>query len=248
MLGEGDRVVMRVRVVRQPQGGDERMRFGDGVQRFEIGATVGEAEGLPPAIGTFGREGHVRRGPLAAALRVDAPARRHAVLEYFQPQHTVAGVDAMRFGAVAVRLTRCGAQPFAAGAQDHPAGDGDDEDGRDDLEIRLGGRRVPLAAQPHAHQRDRPDHDGVREGGRQPQQDRLRHGAAHGNDEGRHHRLAVAGFQPMQGAEQDRRRHEQPGVGGVLLQQPGERRHRRPQKYWPTCPPTVAQTQGRGQR
>jgi hypothetical protein len=46
--------------------------------------------------------------------------------------------------------------------------------------------------------------------------------AAPGDDERRHHRLGMARFQPMEDAEQNGARHEEPGVGGPLLEQIGE--------------------------
>lgn len=114
-------------------------------------------------------------------------------------------------------VVRVGLLLAAPGAPQHPRGDAEDQHRRSHLEIRLGGFRVPVLAEIHAQQRHRPHHRRVRQRRRQAQQYRLADGAANGDDEGGHHGLGVAGFQPVQRAEQDGAGDEQPRV--ALLEQ-----------------------------
>jgi len=57
--------------------------------------------------------------------------------------------------------------------------------------------------------------------GGEPQKDGLPHRSPHRDDEGSHHRLGMAGLEPVQGAEQNCGRNEEPGVGSALLQEFG---------------------------
>jgi hypothetical protein len=91
---------------------------------------------------------------------------------------------------------------LAPGAPDHPQRHGDDDGRRGQLEPRLGGVQVEVAAKVQASQPNGPDDRRVRRRGRQPQQDRLPDRAAHRDDEGRHHGLGVAGLQAVQRPQQ----------------------------------------------
>ncbi len=84
------------------------------------------------------------------------------------------------------------------GSPQHPERDGDDDRGGRELEIGFSRFSIQVLAQIHAAHGHQPDHRGVRNGCRQPQQYRLLHGAADGYDEGRHHGLRVAWLQAMQ--------------------------------------------------
>ena len=70
---------------------------------------------------------------------------------------------------------------------------------------------------------------------RYPQQGRMRDRAAHGDDKGRHRRLAVAGLRPAQGSERNCRRDERPSVPAALLKQVGKLSHDGPQRYLVIC-------------
>jgi hypothetical protein len=107
----------------------------------------------------------------------------------------------------------------------YPNGDRDDESSGRHLEVRLGGLAVELACVMQAGQRDDPNDKGVGHGCGKPQQHRLCDRAAHRDDEGGHHRLAVARLQPMQCAKENRRWNEQPGVRCALLEKTGKRCH-----------------------
>lgn len=131
-------------------------------------------------------------------------------------------VIVMMMPAIVMRLVRITPHP-----PEHPAGDAQDQDGRGHLEIRLARFVAPLGAEMQPGERDRPHDGGMRHGRDQSQKDRLRQRAPDRNDEGGHHRLGMAGFQSVQRAEQNRRRHEQRCIACALLQQLRERYHAR---------------------
>ena len=121
-----------------------------------------------------------------------------------------------------------GGQLLAPRPPQHPTRDGNDQRTRGELEIGFGGLGVEPAEQPHASECDDPDDERVRGRRGKPKQNRLPDGAANRDDEGRHHRLGMAGLQPVQCAEQDGGWNEEPSVGGALLEKIGQRGHGMP--------------------
>jgi hypothetical protein len=85
----------------------------------------------------------------------------------------------------------------SVGAQQHPNGDPDNQYGGCELEVRLGTFGVELFPEVEAYESDRPNDRRVRDRRRQTEQDCLRHGAANRDDESGHHRLRMAGLQPV---------------------------------------------------
>jgi hypothetical protein len=107
----------------------------------------------------------------------------------------------------------------SASAPEHPDRQRENEQPREKLKIGLGGLDVPLRAKAQGQRGQRPDDQRVGDGRRQAEQGCLRDGAAHGDDESRHHRLGMPGLQAMQGAQHDGRRNEEPGIGGALIEE-----------------------------
>ena len=64
----------------------------------------------------------------------------------------------------------------------------------------------------HTDGGEHPNDEGMGKGGAEAKQRGLGDGAANGDDEGGHHRLAVAGLQAVERAEQDRGGEEQPAL------------------------------------
>ncbi len=107
----------------------------------------------------------------------------------------------------------------------HPAGDADDEQAGNDLQIGLGALGRPFRSEIESAQRDDPDDRGVGKGGGEAKQDRLRHGSANGDDERRHHRLRVARLETVQRAEENRARREEPCVSRSDIEDFGQIGH-----------------------
>ena len=75
---------------------------------------------------------------------------------------------------VVLRMMVVGVGPrFAPGAPEHPAGNQHNDNPRDQLKPGLRSLGVPAAAKPQAGHGDQPDHRGMRDRRRQPQQNRL---------------------------------------------------------------------------
>ena len=76
--------------------------------------------------------------------------------------------------------------------------------------------RLDLFLEQEGQGHDDPDDHRVRKGGGQTQQDGLLDGTPDGDDERRHHRFGMSGFETMQGPQNDGRRKIQPTVGQQL--------------------------------
>lgn len=111
------------------------------------------------------------------------------------------------------------------GAPEHPQRDGDDDRRRSELEIGFHGLGIDATPQIEAGEGNAPDDGGMRDRRRDAEQRGLQDRAADGHDEGCHHRLGMAGLQPVQRAEEDRAGDEEPGMGGALAEQFGETGH-----------------------
>ena len=201
------------------------MRLRNLVDRFEVRAAVREAKRLTRAARPLGRHLDLVRGPGRAAHASNPPARWDTVLEHLDRDHAMARVDSpRRFVPMRVRVTMtmivimrderdyaCArAMPvpvravlLAPRAPQHPERDADDQHGGGDLQIRLEALGVDALPQVHAAERDDPDDQRVRQRRAEAEQHGLLDGAAHGDDECGHHRLRVAGLEPVQRAEQD---------------------------------------------
>ena len=105
-----------------------------------------------------------------------------------------------------------------AQAHDCPDGHADDDEAADEEEIGLGLLDVPVRAVLEGEAGEDPDDEGVGERSAEAEQGGLPGGPTHGDDEGRHHGLRMAGFEPVQRAEQDGDWDIKPGMGGALLQ------------------------------
>ena len=87
---------------------------------------------------------------------------------------------------------RMGSGNVGAGAQEHPDRHADDHHGRQKHEVGLGLFGNQLIAELQRGGGQRPHDQRMRQRGAQAQQRCLCHGAPHGDDERRHHRLGVA--------------------------------------------------------
>ena len=134
---------------------------------------------------------------------------------------------------VVVMLVCGGGLRIAPGAPEHPERQAGDDDGGGELEVRLRGFRIPLAAIFQRDGGEEPDDEGVRKRRRKAQQHGLRDSAADRDDEGGHHRFRVAGLQPVQRAEQDGGGDEKPCVRGAVLQSLGKIGHGRSMPPYP---------------
>jgi hypothetical protein len=137
-----------------------------------------------------------RPGVTVATFTVQPEARRHAVFENLEAHRAMPGVDTLRFVMVvmvmimAVIVTAGGGEPLLTPCPpDHPQRDADHDDRGRDLEVRLIGFRIPVAAEVQAAQRYQPDNRRVRDRGGDAEQYRLFDGAADSDDERCHHRL-----------------------------------------------------------
>lgn len=159
-----------------------------------------------------------------AAFSPNAPARRNAVLEHFDRDNPVAGVDAadvfsVRMAVMFVTMTMVvsviviamglaccglGGLLILPCPPEHPECHADDDGRRCKLEIWLERLGIDAPPQIHAAERNAPDDNRMREGCRQSQKDGLRHCSPDRDNEGGHHRLGMAGFQSVQRTEQDR--------------------------------------------
>ena len=92
-----------------------------------------------------------------------------------------------------------GGLEIATGAPEHPEGHAGDEDGGGELEVGLGILDIELAAVMEADRGDDPDKGAVRDGGGKSEENGLRDGSPHRDDEGGHHGLGVSRLQAMQG-------------------------------------------------
>ena len=103
-----------------------------------------------------------------------------------------------------------------ARAPEHPRGDAEDDYARGDQQPSLEVRGQDLAPERQADHGHDPDDERVREGGADAEQDCLSDGAADRHDVGGHHGLGMAGFQPVQGTEQDGEGKVDPAVAAGL--------------------------------
>ena len=78
-----------------------------------------------------------------------------------------------------------------------------------------------------------PDDEAVRKGRAKSEKDGLENRSPDGDDEGGHHRLGMARFQAMEGAEEDGRGNIKPGMHGSLLDQLTEIVHIRTMPPYP---------------
>ena len=99
----------------------------------------------------------------------------------------------------------------------HPRRQAENQPGGTQLQIRLHRFRVPLAAVMQRGGGEQPDEERVRNRRRQSRQHRLPDGAAHRDDERRHHRFGMARLQPVPRAGQDGGGQEEPEIGGTRL-------------------------------
>jgi hypothetical protein len=165
-----------------------------------------------------------------AALAAYAPTRRDAVLEDLDRNQAMPGVDMADVFAVPVAMivrmfVRFRALLVPPGAPQHPQSDRDDDRGRGELEIGLERLGIHAAPQIQAAQSDAPDHERVRQGRRQSEQNGLRHRSPDRDDEGRHQRLRMTRLKAVQRTEKNGARRKEPCVRGTLLNQLGEGRH-----------------------
>ena len=154
-----------------------------------------EMEDLPGAfasfLGTNGLARHLnvgwrRDGQPRFIKKIKAESRWHTRLEHAHFHQTVPGLEHRS----AVRSMRRGLlRP--PNAPDHPHGQSDDHDAGGDLQIRLDIFGGELAGVMEADKSKNPNQRRMRDGGRDAEQHRLRNGAPNGDNERRHHRLAV---------------------------------------------------------
>jgi hypothetical protein len=223
-------IFMRLAAMAEAEARQERMGLGDFIDAFEKAATIGEGESLAALVRALGGKPHILRGPPMAALESEAPAGRRPFLEYLERHDAVPGVNLTKPRTVmmVVVMPLLCHELIASRAPKHPKRDADDDGGGDELKIGLDRLAIEVLPEILAAERHHPYHGRVRERGREAEQNRLRDSASDGDDECRHHGLGMAGLEAVQGAEQDRGRHEEPGMGRALLEKIGKRRHRKP--------------------
>ncbi len=217
------------------EGGVELVGFRDGGAGFEVIAMRRELEKLFGAVGPRGFEGEgvaVRRrdGVVALIVEVKTEAGRDAGFkdadfdllvgadgEQRAAVRTLWGVPAGFIGGVMVMLR--GGTLVAADAGEHPGGHADDDQSGAELEPGFEAFDVELAGEVEANGGENPDNERVGKGGAEPKQGGLGDGATDGDDEGGHHRLAVARLQAVEGAEENGGGQEEPTValGEVVL-------------------------------
>ncbi len=146
--------------------------------------------------------------------------RMGAGVGVFRVEVIMGVVVAMRMVTFAVVMVMMAV--FFAQAHDRPDRHADDDEAADEQEVGLGFFDVPMGAVVQRQAGEDPDDERMREGGAEAEQGGLPGGAPDRDDEGRHHRLGVAGLEAVQGAEEDGDRDVEPSVGGALLQQLGE--------------------------
>src|SRR5580704_4126010 len=172
---------MRMPRMAEREAGHEFVRLGNLVAGFEITAAIDEGEGLTRPIGAFGDERHILRAPGMSRLAAQAPTGRHAVLEDLDGDNAMSGVEAPHFlamgmaGMVIITIVIMTVMMIARGilgallilprAPRHPERDGDDEPGRQELEIGLEAFGVHALPEIHSAERDAPHHDRVGESG-----------------------------------------------------------------------------------
>ena len=139
MFGEFEAVNIVSIDTRETQPGRECVRLGNGFNQFEKGATISEAKGLPRAVGALGFE---RGGPATKhlgkrqfVLAAQPETRRYAVLEDFQKDNAVAGINAavfvmpmwfmpMWFGSMCFMPVPMRMAMMIAATAEQPGGDG----------------------------------------------------------------------------------------------------------------------------
>ena len=126
-------------------------------------------------------------------------------------------IMAVRMVAFAVVVMVMMAVIFAQ-AHDRPDRHADDDQAADQEEVGFGLFDVPVRTVVQRQAGEDPDDERVGEGGAEAEQGGLPGRTADRDDEGRHHRLRVAGFEAVQGSQQDRDGDVEPSVGGALLQ------------------------------
>ena len=102
-----------------------------------------------------------------------------------------------------------GRSVVAADAGEHPGRHADDDQARGELKPGLQSFDIEFPGEMHANGRQHPNDEGMRKGSGEAEQGGLRDGAANGNDEGGHHRFAVAGLKPVERAKQNHGWQEQ---------------------------------------
>ncbi|MNV48283.1 hypothetical protein D3C71_1401810 [compost metagenome] len=187
----------------------------------------------------LGRHGNVLRQPVPAPQAGQPPARHNTVLEHLQRDQAVPGIDLAPLQAVGMALMPVAVAVIVAmvvmvmaramlippGSPEHPCRDQHDDHPGRQLEIGLQFLRVAPAPEIHAAQADPPHDQGMRNGRGDAQQHRLPHRAPNRDDERRHHRLGMAGLQPVQRTQQNGAWNKQPGVRRTLGDQVGKRQH-----------------------
>ncbi len=231
MVGFAEFHAATVAVIAMAQGGGgiKFVRLGDVAGGFEVIAFGLELKGLFGAIGTDGFNAEITGGgETLTGGGAHLEHGGHAVFEHGQFQLSVAEVEVEMFAVtvvVAMMMVLTGVMDGGAGAEIHPDREHEDGPGGTKLEIGIERFGIPLATVVQGQGREHPDDERVGDGGRKPEQHGLTHSAANGDDESGHERLGMAGFEPVQGPEQNGGGNEKPQVAGTVLQSVHQRIH-----------------------
>ena len=166
----------------------EGMRLRDGGVGFPNAVFGDETEGLLGAVITDCAHGHRREAWVGR--KGDAEDRRHAVFEDVEDEFTVRGLE--QLALVVVMVVRV--PVLFTQAHDRPDGHADDDEAADEEEVGLGLLDVPVGAVFERKAGEDPNDERVREGSAEAEEGGLPDGPAHGDDEGGHHGLGVAGL------------------------------------------------------